>query len=279
MKQFRDKVAVITGSASGIGLALARRCAAEGMRLAMADIEEAPLAAAAAELRAAGAQVLALRTDVSKAKDVEQLAAQALHAYGGVHLLFNNAGVGGVRVKSWEATAKDWQWVLGANLWSVIHGVRVFTPIMRAQDAEGHIVNTASVAGFISQGTSAPYSVSKHAVVTLSETLYYELCAEQSKVGVSVLCPAWVNTNIWNAQRNRPSELQDLADTEAEKARREEVRKVLEKGRVTAVDVADMTFEAIAAGRFYIFPHPKIARDIRTRMEDILALRNPTRTA
>jgi len=279
MKQFTDKVAVITGSASGIGLALARRCAAEGMHLAMADIEEAPLAAAAGELRAAGAQVLAVKTDLSKAKDVERLAAQTLDAYGGVHLLFNNAGVGGVRVKSWEATERDWQWVLGANLWSVIHGVRVFTPIMLGQSSEGHIVNTASVAGFISVGTSAPYAVSKHSVVALSETLYHELQADGAKLGVSVLCPAWVNTNIWNAQRNRPAELQDHADTEAERARREEVRKVLAKGRVSATDVADMTFEAIIAERFYIFPHRKIRRDIQTRMEDILELRNPTRSA
>jgi NAD(P)-dependent dehydrogenase (short-subunit alcohol dehydrogenase family) len=278
MREFKGKVAVVTGSGSGIGLALARRCAAEGMKVVLADIEEAALGAATTELKAGGAEVLTVRTDVSKSEDVERLAEQTLKAFGAVHLVFNNAGVGGVRVKTWEATTKDWQWVLGANLWSVIHGVRVFTSIMLEQGTEGHIVNTASVAGFISVGTSAPYAVSKHSVVALSETLYHELQAEQAKIGVSLLCPAWVNTNIWNAQRNRPEDLKDRADTEAERAKREEVRKVLEKGRVTAADVAEMTFEAIAASRFYVFPHPKIRKDIQTRMEDILELRNPTRT-
>jgi NAD(P)-dependent dehydrogenase (short-subunit alcohol dehydrogenase family) len=279
MKQFKDKVAVITGGASGIGLALARRAAAESMRLVLADIEEGPLAAAAAELKGAGAKVLTVKTDVSRAEDVENLAAQTLQAFGGAHLVFNNAGVGGVRAKTWQATAKDWEWVLGVNVWGVIHGVRVFTPIMLRQGDEGHIVNTASAAGFVSMASTAPYAVSKHSVVTLSEVLYYDLKAENARVGVSVLCPAWVGTNIWNSQRNRPKDLKDHADTAEERARREEVRKVLEKGKVTAADVAEMTFDGIANDRFYIFPHPKIRKDIQTRMEDILALRNPTRTA
>lgn len=279
MKQFKDKVAVITGGASGIGLALARRAAAEGMNLVLADIEEAPLAAAAAELKGAGAKVLTVKTDVSRAEEVENLAAQSLQAFGGAHLVFNNAGVGGVRVKTWQATAKDWEWVLGVNVWGVIHGVRVFTPIMLRQGEEGHIVNTASAAGFVSMASTAPYAVSKHSVVTLSEVLYHDLKAENAKVGVSVLCPAWVGTNIWNSQRNRPQDLRDHADTAEERARRDEVRRVLEKGKVTAADVAQMTFEGIASGQFYIFPHPKIRKDIQTRMEDILALRNPTRTA
>ena len=279
MKQFKDKVAVITGGASGIGLALARRAAAESMKLVLADIEEGPLAAVASELKSAGAKVLTVKTDVSRAEDVENLAAQALQAFGGAHLVFNNAGVGGVRVKTWQATTKDWEWVLGVNVWGVIHGVRVFTPIMLRQGDEGHIVNTASAAGFVSMASTAPYAVSKHSVVTLSEVLYHDLKAENARVGVSVLCPAWVGTNIWNSQRNRPQDLRDHADTAEERARREEVRKVLEKGRVTAADVAEMTFEGIANDRFYIFPHPKIRNDIQTRMEDILALRNPTRTA
>lgn len=279
MKQFKDKVAVITGGASGIGLALARRAAAEGMQLVLADIEDAALAAAADELRGRGAQVLTVKCDVSRAEDVERLAGQTLKAYGGAHLVCNNAGVGGVRVKTWEASAKDWQWVLGVNVWGVIHGVRVFTPILLRQGAEGHIVNTASAAGFVSMASTAPYAVSKHSVVTLSEVLYHDLKAENAEVGVSVLCPAWVGTNIWNAQRNRPAALLDHAETEQERARREEVRTLLEKGKVTAADVAAMTFEGIANDRFYIFPHPKIRRDIQTRMEDILELRNPTRTA
>jgi NAD(P)-dependent dehydrogenase (short-subunit alcohol dehydrogenase family) len=279
MKQFKDKVAVITGGASGIGLALARRAAAEGMKLVLADIEEGALAAAAAELKGAGAKVLTVKTDVSRAADVENLAAQTLQTFDGAHLLFNNAGVGGVRVKTWQASAKDWEWVLGVNVWGVIHGVRVFTPIMLDQGVDCHIVNTASAAGFVSMASTAPYAVSKHSVVTLSEVLYHDLKAENAKVGVSVLCPAWVGTNIWNSQRNRPDELRDHAETAEERARREEVRKLLEKGKVTAADVAEMTFEGIAKDQFYIFPHPKIRRDIQTRMEDILALRNPTRTA
>jgi NAD(P)-dependent dehydrogenase (short-subunit alcohol dehydrogenase family) len=279
MKQFKDKVAVITGGASGIGLALARRSAVAGMQVVLADIEDAALAAAAGELRSTGARVLTVKCDVSRAADVENLATQTLKACGGVHLVCNNAGVGGVRVKTWEASAKDWQWVLGVNVWGVIHGVRVFTPIMLRQGEEGHIVNTASAAGFVSMASTAPYAVSKHSVVTLSEVLYHDLKAENAKVGVSVLCPAWVGTNIWNAQRNRPAELLDHAETEEERARREEVRKVLERGKVTAADVAEMTFDAVANDRFYIFPHPKIRKDIRTRMEDILELRNPTRTA
>ena len=279
MKQFKDRVAVITGGASGIGLALARRAADEGMKLVLADIEEAALAAAAAELRAKGAQVLSVRTDVSRGEDVERLAEQTLKAYGGVHLVCNNAGVGGVRARAWEASAKDWQWVLGVNVWGVIHGVRVFTPIMLRQGEEGHIVNTASAAGLVSMASTAPYAVSKHSVVTLSEVLYHDLKAEQAKVGVSVLCPAWVGTNIWDSQRNRPQNLRDHADTAEERARRAELRTLLEKGKVTAADVAGMSFEAIAEDRFYIFPHPKIRRDIQTRMEDILELRNPTRTA
>ena len=279
MKQFKDKVAVITGGASGIGLALARRAAAEGMKLVLADIEDGALAAAAAELKAAGAKVLTVKTDVSRAEAVENLAAQTLQAFGGAHLVFNNAGVGGVRVKTWQATAKDWEWVLGVNVWGVIHGVRVFTPIMLRQGDECHIVNTASAAGFVSMASTAPYAVSKHSVVTLSEVLYHDLKADNAKVGVSVLCPAWVGTNIWNSQRNRPDDLRDHAETAEERARREEVKKLLEKGRVTAADVAQMTFEGITNDQFYIFPHPKIRKDIQTRMQDILALRNPTRTA
>ena len=279
MKQFKDKVAVITGGASGIGLALARRAAAEGMKLVLADFEDGALVAAATELKAAGAKVLTVKTDVSRAEAVENLAAQTLQAFGGAHLVFNNAGVGGVRVKTWQATAKDWEWVLGVNVWGVIHGVRVFTPVMLRQGDEGHIVNTASAAGFVSMASTAPYAVSKHSVVTLSEVLYHDLKADNAKVGVSVLCPAWVGTNIWNSQRNRPDDLRDHADTPEERARREEVRTLLHKGKVTAADVADMTFEGIANEQFYIFPHPKIRRDIQTRMEDILALRNPTRTA
>ena len=281
MRELAGRVAVVTGAASGIGLALAKRAAREGMRVVLADIEEAALASALAEVRAQAPSVeaIAVRTDVSKAESVEALAQAALQAYGKVHLLFNNAGVGGVRLKAWEASTADWQWVLGVNVWGVIHGVRVFTPILLAQGEEGHIVNTASVAGFLAMGSTAPYALSKHAVVALSEVLYHDLCEVSAQVRASVLCPAWVPTNIWNAQRNRPQELRERPESEAERATREQVRVLLEKGKVTADDVAGLSFDAVREQRFYVLPHPRILKDVRTRMEDILALRNPTRTA
>jgi len=279
MKLFKNKVAVITGGASGIGLAIAQRAAAEGMKLVLADIEDAALASAEKELTAEGAQVLAVKTDVSRGEDIERLAEKTLANFGGVHLVFNNAGVGGVRTRAWEATPKEWQWVLGVNVWGVIHGVRVFAPILLRQAEDGHIVNTASAAGFVSMGSTAPCAVSKHSVVAFSEVLYHDLRAENAKVGVSVLCPAWLSTNIWNAQRNRPPELTDRRENEAERAWREEVRKLLQKGKVTATDVANMTFQGIIDDKFYVFPHPKMLDTIRLRMEEILDLRNPTRTA
>lgn len=279
MKDFKGRVAVITGGASGIGLALARRAADEGMRVVLADIEDAALGRAVAEIKARGGEAIGVRTDVAKGESVEALAKAALAAFGGVHLVFNNAGVGGVRAKAWECTTADWQWVLGVNVWGVIHGVRVFTPIMLKQGVEGHIVNTASVAGFLAVGSTAPYAVSKHAVVSLSEVLHHDLKEAGGKVGASVLCPAWVATGIWNSQRNRPENLRDRADTDAEQTSREQLRAVLEKGKVKAEDVAALTFQCIAEEKFYILPHPRILKDVGTRMQDILDLRNPTRTA
>jgi NAD(P)-dependent dehydrogenase (short-subunit alcohol dehydrogenase family) len=208
VKEFKGKVAVITGAASGIGRGFAERCVSEGMKIVLADIDEANLTNADIELKASGGTVLAVRTDVSKRSDVEQLAYQALDAFGQVHLLFNNAGVaaGGA---PWEATWNDWEWVIGVNLWGVIHGVKVFTPLMLAQNTECHIVNTSSAVELTVDSISAPYSVTNHAVVALSESLYVALQERNPLVKVSVLCPGFVRTNIANAERHRPAELRN----------------------------------------------------------------------
>src|SRR5215213_2544837 len=214
MKEFSGKVAVITGAASGIGRGLAEACAREGMKVVLADVDEAALAQAERELKDAGAEVLAVRTDVSKADDVEALARRALDAFGAVHLLFNNAGVGaGTTV--WESTLADWEWVLGVNLWGVIHGVRTFVPLMLEQADECHIVNTASMAGLVSGPALGVYKVTKHGVVALSETLCCELAIMRSKIGVSVLCPGGVNTRIMDSERVRPAGLRNASAGES----------------------------------------------------------------
>src|SRR3989454_8974881 len=204
MKEFRDRVAVVTGAASGIGRGLAERFAAEGMKVVLADVEQSALDQADAEMRERGATVLPVRTDVSKPQQMEQLAQQTLEAFGAVHIVCNNAGVGGPGGPVWERTLADWQWVLGVNLWGVIHGIRTFVPIMLRQETEGHIVNTASVAGLVSLPMLTIYDVTKHGVVTLSESLYQELAMSGSRLRVSVLCPGFVSTNIMDADRNRP---------------------------------------------------------------------------
>src|SRR6266516_2005979 len=211
MKDFQGKVAVVTGAASGIGRALAGKSAALGMKVVLADVEESALKQAEAELQASGAQVLAVRTDVSQADEVEALAKITFETYGAVHLLWNNGGVGaGTTV--WESSLADWQWVLGVNLWGVIHGIHFFVPRMLAQDSEGHIVNTASSAGLVASSGLGIYKVSKHGVVTLSETLALELAARGTKLKASVLCPEWVNTRIMDAERNRPQALQNALE-------------------------------------------------------------------
>ncbi|MCX7891531.1 MAG: SDR family NAD(P)-dependent oxidoreductase [Burkholderiales bacterium] len=273
------KVAVVTGAASGIGLALARRAAAARMHVVLADIEEPPLAEAAEALARAGAEVLAVKTDVRSADSVDALAARVRERFGAAHLVCNNAGVGGVRCNAWEATVRDWEWVLGVNLAGVVNGVRAFTPMMLAHGEDAHIVNTASAAGFVAMAHTAPYAVSKHGVVAFSEVLYHDLRAAGSRIGVSVLCPAFVATNIWDAARNRPPELTDRAETEADRADKAAIKAILDKGRLSADDVAALAFDAVREDRFYVFPHPRILETVRTRMEDILGGRNPTRTA
>ncbi len=274
MREFRDKVAVVTGAASGIGRALAERFAREGMKVVLADVEPGALEQAAREIAATGAQTLAVRTDVSKAEEVERLGQRTVEKFGTAHIVCNNAGVT-VSAPSWMYTVADWQWVLGVNLWGVIHGVRVFTPILLAQN-EGHIVNTASLAGMLSGPGMATYNVSKFGVVTLSETLHHELTMLGSAVRVSVLCPGFVNTRIADATRNRPSELAETAPALPGSDEMHQMgRQLLATGSPPSM-VADIVFEAIRAERFYIFPHPEWKARIRTRMEDILEERNPT---
>ncbi len=277
MKDFRDKVAVITGAASGIGRALAEHCAREGMRVVLADIEEVVLARTGQELRNAGAAVLGVPTDVSCAGDVERLARRALDAYGAVHMLFNNAGVS-AGTTLWESTPADWEWVMGVNLWGVIHGVRAFVPIMLAQDTACHIVNTASINGLVSGVVNGIYHVTKHGIVTLSETLYHELQRRGAQIRVSVLCPAGVNTRIIDSARNRPAHLQNEpapAFSPEAAARMQAARAAMEK-EMPPRHVAEQVFAAIREEKFYILTHPEWKDAVRTRMEDILMERNPS---
>jgi NAD(P)-dependent dehydrogenase (short-subunit alcohol dehydrogenase family) len=275
MKEFKGKVAVITGGASGIGQGIAERCVREGMKVVLADIEEANLAKAETELKAAGGTVLRVRTDVSKRSDVELLARQALDAFGAVHLLFNNAGVaaGGA---PWEATWNDWEWVIGVNLWGVIHGVKVFTPLMLAQNTECHIINTSSAAGLVVGCGSAPYAVTKHAVVALSESLYLALQQRNSLVKVSVLCPGVVRTNIAYAERNRPAELRNEAVpmTPERQAGLAAFKAVMEAS-MPPQQVADVVFEAIQKEQFYILSHPEWMEAVQLRTDKLLRMENP----
>ena len=278
MKEFQDKVAVITGGASGIGRALAEKCIEEGMKVVLADIEEAALTRTVKELRAKGADnLLAIQTDVSKAAAIEALAEQAYKTYGAVHLLFNNAGIspGG---PIWQNTVADWEWVLGVNLWGVIHGIHTFVPKMLEQSGEAYIVNTASMAGMTTAPGLGAYCVSKFGVVALSETLYKELALAGANVKVSVLCPGFVNTAIVESGRNRQPEFSnnaaepgiELTTTEAGMR----LRQALEAG-MEPRELANIVFEAIRNERFYILTHPEMKPAIQGRMEAILEERNP----
>jgi NAD(P)-dependent dehydrogenase (short-subunit alcohol dehydrogenase family) len=274
MQDVKGKVAVVTGAASGIGNAVATRLAAEGMKVVLADIEEGPLADAEKALTDTGAAVLAVPTDVTKADSVDALAAKTFETFGTAHVVHNNAGVatGG---PMWTLSEADWQWVLGVNLWGVIHGVRAFVPRM-VEQGEGHVVNTASMAGLTSAPMMGPYNVSKHGVVTLSETLAAELVLFASPVKVSVLCPGWVNTRINEADRNRPPELAPPAEADTSMA--EMGRQVLDgllKSGLQPSEVAGRVFDAIRDERFYILTHPEMTPMIEQRMHDILEGRSP----
>jgi NAD(P)-dependent dehydrogenase (short-subunit alcohol dehydrogenase family) len=276
MKDFNSKVAVITGAASGIGRALAQRCVREGMKVVLADVEPEALAEVEANLKARGATVLAVRTDVSQAKDVEALAQKTLAAFGAVHLLCNNAGVATSGAAVWESSLTDWEWVMGVNLWGVIHGVRSFVTIMLAQDTQCYIVNTASLSGLISFPRGSVYAVTKHGVVTLSESLQHELAERGGKVKVSVLCPGLVKTRILDCARNRPERLAATAPLGPVEAAGWETLRQQMQTAMPPEQVADAVFQAIREERFYILTHPEGKDWIRTRMEDILQERNPT---
>jgi NAD(P)-dependent dehydrogenase (short-subunit alcohol dehydrogenase family) len=273
MHELRGKTAVVTGAGSGIGRELALACAREGMGVMLADIDEAGLRETGAAIAPLGVRVESIRCDVSKSLEVEALADRAWERFGSVHLLFNNAGVA-VAGPVWAATLEDWKWTLDINLMGVVHGVRAFVPRMLAQGGECHVVNTASVAGLVDIPGSGVYCVSKHGVVALSECLYHDLRVAKANIGVSVLCPAYVNTGIGDSARHRPSE---LAATNPLAAPYEQaVRQALLHGKITAADVARITLEAVKSGRFYIITHEKIKGAIETRMRDILEDRTPT---
>jgi NAD(P)-dependent dehydrogenase (short-subunit alcohol dehydrogenase family) len=282
MKQFQGRTAVITGAASGFGLETSRIAAREGMNLVMADVQADALERAAAEIRALGAEVLPFRLDVSQAHEVEALGEATFARFGVPHVVFNNAGVG-VGGLIWEHSAADWAWTLGVNVMGVAHGVRVFTPRMLAvaqadPDYEGHIVNTASMAGLLNPPNMGAYNVSKHAVVSLSETLYHDLSLVTDQVTASVLCPYFVPTGIHQSFRHRPEAHAGAASqpTRSQRIAQAMITKAVESGRVSAADVAALVFDALRERRFYIYSHPTAIGSVRTRMEDILQARNPT---
>lgn len=280
MKDFKNKVAVITGGASGLGRAFANKAATLGMKIVIGDIREEPMHLAADELRAAGAEVASLAGDVSKAAYIEELAKVATESFGAVHCLFNNAGVGSGGL-IWENSVKDWEWVLNVNLWGVIHGVRTFTPLMLAAAKndpayEGHIVSVASIAGLIAPGLMGAYNVSKHAVVAHAETLYHDLAAVEPRIGASVLCPGFTPTGISKSHVSRPVEMQNMdRPTESMIRAQQMIEKAVSSGKLTAIDVANITFDAIRDRQFYILTHPKFLPLVKARLDDIAQLRNP----
>ena len=282
ISDFKNKTAVLTGAGSGFGLECARIGAKLGMNLVLADVQQDALDRTVAEMQAAGAQMLAMRVDVSKAEQMQDLADATFARFGAPHFVFNNAGVGAGGL-IWENSVQDWEWVLGVNVMGVVHGVRLFTPMMlaaaKADPAyQGHIVNTASMAGLLNAPNMGIYNVSKHAVVSLSETLYQDLALVTDQIGASVLCPFFVPTGITQSHRNRPEALRTGSSkpTQSQLIGQAMSDKAVSSGKVTAAEVAQMVFNAIAANQFYIYSHPKAIGSVQTRMEDVLQARNPT---
>ena len=273
MKKLKGKVAAVTGAASGLGRSMALAFAAEGMDVALADVDQINLTAVADEVQEKGVRAITLKVDVSQAAQVEGFRDQTIARLGAVHVVCNNAGVAPLG-PVWESSVGDWEWILGANLWGVIHGVRAFAPVLIAQK-EGHIVNTASVAGLISPPGMGAYNVTKHAVVALSETLYHDLRERKSKVGVSVLCPAYVPTGIADCERSRPKHLAAAEKSRETQAKEAMVRKAVKSGKISAAEVAQAVVKAVKADHFYILTHEGITPAIRARMEDILKARAP----
>jgi NAD(P)-dependent dehydrogenase (short-subunit alcohol dehydrogenase family) len=281
MKEFKGKVAVVTGGASGIGWGIAERCATEGMKVVIADIEEAALKQAEKTLKDGGAEALAVRTDVSKLSDVEALAQKTLEAFGGANLLFNNAGVNtdiSLRKPVWENTIADWEWMVGVNLWGVIYGVKVFLPIMMRQNTECHIVNTSSMAGLLLEPQLVIYAVTKTGIIALSEGLYIQLKEKNSPIGVSVLCPAFVSSRLFEAERNRPTKLKNPSEPLKSRQQAALVKQFSQAApTLTPEDNADIVFKAIREGTFYIFTDPLVQELFRQRAENILKGLNPER--
>jgi NAD(P)-dependent dehydrogenase (short-subunit alcohol dehydrogenase family) len=276
---FQGKTAVLTGAGSGFGLECARIGAKHGMNLVLVDVQQDALDKAEAEMTAQGAQVLARKVDVSNAAAMEQLAPDVQARFGAPHFVFNNAGVGAGGLV-WENSVADWEWVLGVNLWGVVHGVRLFTPMMleaaKADPAyRGHIVNTASMAGLLTPPNMGIYNVSKHAVVSLTETLYQDLQLVSDQVSASVLCPYFVPTGISQSHRNRPSDLQPEKPTASQLIGQAQSDKAVSSGKVSAADVAQKVFDAMASGQFYIYSHPQALGNVQSRMEAIVQGINP----
>jgi NAD(P)-dependent dehydrogenase (short-subunit alcohol dehydrogenase family) len=280
MNNFQGRIAVLTGAASGFGLEMARLGSQHGMKLVLADVQADALERAAAELRQTGAEVLARRVDVSQAVEVDALAAATRERFGVPHLVFNNAGVGAGGLV-WETPAAEWQWVLGVNLFGVAHGVRAFTPMMlEAASAdpgyEGRIVNTASMAGLVSPPNMGVYNVSKHGVVALTETLYQDLALVTKQVRAHLLCPYFVPTGIVGSHRNRPADPSAGSPTRSQIVAQATMSKAGESGKVSAVDVAGMVFNALRKDRFYIYSHPHALQSVQTRLDDVMQGRNPS---
>jgi len=279
IQEFAGKTAVLTGAGSGFGLECARIAARRGMRVVLVDVQQDALDKAAAELQQAGAEVLARRVDVSDADQMQALADAVAERFGAPHFVFNNAGVGSGGLV-WENSLADWQWVLGVNLWGVVHGVRLFTPMMlaaaKADPAwRGHIVNTASMAGLLTPPNMGIYNVSKHAVVALTETLHQDLALVTEQIGASVLCPYFVPTGITQSERNRPDSLRDAALTASQRIGQAMIDKAVTSGKVSAAEVAAKVFDAVASGAFYIYSHPQALGNVESRMQAIVQGRNP----
>ena len=276
MKSFRGRVAVVTGAASGIGLALTERFAAEGMKVVMADIEAGALATASEKLRQRGATILPIRIDVSNPADVERLAEETYKAFDAAHVVCNNAGVA-VLGAVHEHSLADWQWVINVNLWGVIHGVRTFLPRMLAGGDEGHFVNTASMAGLTTAPYMSVYDVTKHGVVALSESMYKELTASDSPIGVSVVCPGLIDTNIMRSSRNRPESLAEEGKAGPKAQAFGQALSDRLAGGYPPSEVADQVVAGIRERRFYIVPAQlDVKGNIAIRANDLLELRNPT---
>jgi NAD(P)-dependent dehydrogenase (short-subunit alcohol dehydrogenase family) len=281
MQTFTAKVAVITGAGSGLGREFALLGAKLGMRLVLADVNQEGLQQTSQDAASLGAEVLSQLCDVRHGDQLESLSQAALQRFGVVHVVFNNAGVGAGGLV-WESTQQDWEWVLGVNLWGVIHGVRVFTPLMLASakadpNFEGHIINTASMAGLLTPPAMGIYNVSKHAVVALSETLYHDLSLVETRIGVSVLCPYFVPTGISHSDSTRPTDVKpDSVPTRSQKVSQAMLEKAVSAGKVSAAEVAQITFDAIRARQFYIYSHPQALGNVERRMQDILHAINPS---